>query len=367
MRFPSGDRISGPAYLKIPGFLSRLSARPAVGAFTATATKEVRNDIVSMLGLIDPHVTVTGFDRKNLYFEVRHDRDKYRGIRGYLSHHPGQSGIVYCATRKAVEEVCDRLNEDGFFRPPVITRALSDEERRKNQEAFTYDEVPVMVATNAFGNGHRQIQRSGSCSIIICLKTLESYYQEAGRAGRDGAAADCILFYSGQDVITNQFFIERDRENEELTGEALELIRQRDRERLKKMAFYCHTSDCLRDYMLRYFGEYGGSFCGNCGNCKTNFETIDISRVANDLIGCILTSGMRFGINAILDALRGQQERKGAPFRPGSEPLLRLTGRSDDRLSATGLPISDFDGIPGRHRRPVSHTESERKGTDLLF
>ena len=356
-----------PSYLKIPGFLSRLSARPAVGAFTATATKEVRNDIVSMLGLIDPHVTVTGFDRKNLYFEVRHDRDKYRGIRGYLSHHPGQSGIVYCATRKAVEEVCDRLNEDGFFRPPVITRALSDEERRKNQEAFTYDEVPVMVATNAFGNGHRQIQRSGSCSIIICLKTLESYYQEAGRAGRDGAAADCILFYSGQDVITNQFFIERDRENEELTGEALELIRQRDRERLKKMAFYCHTSDCLRDYMLRYFGEYGGSFCGNCGNCKTNFETIDISRVANDLIGCILTSGMRFGINAILDALRGQQERKGAPFRPGSEPLLRLTGRSDDRLSATGLPISDFDGIPGRHRRPVSHTESERKGTDLLF
>ena len=301
-----------PSYLKIPKFLSRLSARPVVGAFTATATKEVRNDIVSMLGLENPHVTVTGFDRKNLYFEVRHEKDKYRAIRAYLSSHPGHSGIIYCATRKAVEEVCDRLNGDGF--PATRYHAgLSDEERRKNQEAFTYDETPVMVATNAFGMG---IDKSNVRFVLHynMPKNMESYYQEAGRAGRDGAAADCILFYSGQDVITNQFFIERDRENEELTGEALELVRSRDRERLKKMTFYCHTTDCLRDYMLRYFGEYGGSFCGNCGNCKTGFETVDISLIANDLIGCVLTSGMRFGINAILDALRGSRSEKVLRF-----------------------------------------------------
>ena len=297
-----------PSYLKIPEFLVQLPRRPVVGAFTATATKTVRDDIIRMLGLQNPFTTVTGFDRQNLYFEVRHDKDKYRGVVNYLKKHPDQAGVIYCATRKNVEEVCEKLLSDGF--PATRYHAgLSDAERQANQEAFTYDEAPIMVATNAFGMG---IDKSNVRFVLHynMPKNMESYYQEAGRAGRDGAKADCILFYSGQDVITNQFFIEQDRENEELTGEALEQVRQQDRERLKKMTFYCHTSDCLRDYMLRYFGEYGSNYCGNCSNCLQSFETTDITQIANNLIGCALTSGMRFGINTILDTLRGSKNDK---------------------------------------------------------
>ena len=297
-----------PSYLKIPEFVEQLPRRPVLAAFTATATRAVREDIIRMLGLTDPYTTVTGFDRQNLYFAVRHDRDKYAGIVGYLNRHPGQSGVIYCATRKNVEEVCEKLLSDGF--PATRYHAgLPDAERMANQEAFTYDEAPIMVATNAFGMG---IDKSNVRFVLHynMPKNMESYYQEAGRAGRDGAAADCILFYSGQDVITNQFFIESNRENEELTGEALELVRQQDRERLKQMTFYCHTTDCLRDYMLRYFGEYGSHYCGNCSNCQQSFQTTDITRIANNIIGCALTSGMRFGINTILDTLRGSKNEK---------------------------------------------------------
>lgn len=297
-----------PSYLKIPDFIDSLPARPVVGAFTATATKEVREDLIRMLRLKDPYTAVTGFDRKNLYFEVRHDKDKYRQIRAYLQAHPDSSGIIYCATRKGVEELCQRLLADGF--PATRYHAgLSDEERYANQEAFTYDERPVMVATNAFGMG---IDKSNVRFVLHynMPKNMESYYQEAGRAGRDGARADCILFYSGQDVITNQFFIEGDRENEELSEEELALVRERDRERLKKMTFYCHTTECLRDYMLRYFGEYGSHYCGMCSNCLTAFETVDITAIANDMIGCILTLDMRYGVNTILDVLRGSRNEK---------------------------------------------------------
>ena len=319
-----------PSYLKIPEFVRTLPIRPVIGAFTATATREVREDIIRMLELSDPHVAVTGFDRKNLYFEVRHDKDKYRSIRDYLLAHPDSSGVIYCATRKNVEEVCDRLLADGF-RATRYHAGLSDEERRANQEAFTYDDAPIMVATNAFGMG---IDKSNVRFVLHynMPKNMESYYQEAGRAGRDGAKADCILFYSGQDVITNQFFIENMAQESE-DPETTALIRQREEERLKKMTFYCFTHECLRDYILRYFGEYGSNYCGNCSNCLSEFETVDVTAAAKAILGCVRECRQRYGTTVILDTLHGANTAKIRQYRMdenshygelAKEPVYRL-------------------------------------------
>ncbi len=254
-----------PSYLKIVDFVNQLKKRPVLGAFTATATKEVQNDVMNILQLQNPQIVTTGFDRTNLSFYVKHAKDRKAALFQILREHYDESGIIYCITRKLVEEVHRLLAERGI-EAAKYHAGMTDEERVRNQDAFTSDRARIMVATNAFGMG---IDKPDVRFVIHynMPKNMESYYQEAGRAGRDGEKASCYLIYNPQDVHTNQYFIENNRENEELSKTQLEQVLEKDRERLKQMTFYCHTRYCYRKFMLNYFGERAQSFCGNCGNC----------------------------------------------------------------------------------------------------
>ena len=268
-----------PSYLKIVEFIEKLPKRPVVGAFTATATREVKNDVVRILKLKEPKLVTTGFDRKNLSFFVKKAKDKNAELYKILREHYDESGIIYCITRKLVEEVYELLAGRGM-EVSKYHAGMSDEERQRNQEAFTYDRSRLMVATNAFGMG---IDKPDVRFVIHynMPKNMESYYQEAGRAGRDGEKASCYLLYSPKDVHINQFFIENNRENEELSEAELETVLEKDRERLKQMTFYCHTKYCYRRFMLNYFGEKAERFCGNCGNClQTSAAAVEYSDVA---------------------------------------------------------------------------------------
>lgn len=320
-----------PSYLKIPDFVEQLPVRPVVSAFTATATAEVREDITAILGLQDPVTLVTGFDRKNLFFSVKQPKDKLSSTLAYLTEHSGECGIIYCLTRKTVEEVHNALVGRGFSATRYHA-GLSDEERRENQEDFIFDRKEIMVATNAFGMG---IDKSNVRYVLHynMPKNMESYYQEAGRAGRDGLPSECILFYSGQDVVTNQFFIDRMEAAEGMDEETAALVQERERERLKKMTFYCFTNDCLRSYILRYFGEYGDSYCGNCSNCLTQFEEKDVSETARKLIGCVKAARRSYGMTLIVDTVHGSKNSRllqvGMERNPyyascAEEPIYRL-------------------------------------------
>lgn len=305
-----------PSYLKIADFLQMLPVRPRISAFTATATQEVCEDIVRILGLHEPFRMTTGFDRENLYFGVQQPRDKFHALMQILHEHPNQSGIVYCLTRKLVEQVCDELCENGISATRYHA-GLTDEERRANQEEFLYDRIAVMVATNAFGMG---IDKSNVSFVIHynMPKNLESYYQEAGRAGRDGSPADCILLYSGRDVRTNQFLIEHSSDNAELDEATRAQLRQRDAERLKQMTFYSTKQSCLRQFMLDYFGESAKPFCGNCSACRTNYEQRDMTIEAQKIVSCIYRLNQRslqFGAAALTDILRGSKAQKYEKFR----------------------------------------------------
>ena len=297
-----------PSYLKIAQFIQSMPKRPIIGAFTATATREVKDDIISLLALQKTFVMTTGFDRKNLYFEVQKPVDKFTALERFLERNPNKTGIIYCTTRKGVEDVCDRLILQGY-RATRYHAGLSDKERKINQEEFQFDKVQIMVATNAFGMG---IDKSNISYVIHfnMPKNIESYYQEAGRAGRDGEPAQCILLYSKQDVSTNLFLIEKDKENEELDPITRHEVLEKDRDRLKQMTYYCTTTDCLRAHMLRYFGEQSPNFCGNCSNCNANSKEIDITVEAQKIMSCIIRAGERFGMLTIIDILRGSKNEK---------------------------------------------------------
>ena len=324
-----------PNYLKIIQFIERLSYRPVISAFTATATQEVRDDIISILKLKDPFVITTGFDRENLSFSVQKPADKFRSLLEIARRNVNKSGIVYCSTRKAVEEVCANLIDSGISSTRYHA-GLSDEERFANQDDFIFDRVKIMVATNAFGMG---IDKSNVSFVVHynMPKSIESYYQEAGRAGRDGEPAECLLLYSGQDVRTNQFLIENTLEtNDEISAQMREAVKQKDRDRLTSITFYCSTSDCLRQYILLYFGEKSKNYCGNCSNCNTEFVTVDITSESQKIISCIYQvsrNNRSFGRNMYADILHGSKNEKVLRFKLDTLPTYGvLSGTSLQKI-----------------------------------
>ncbi len=267
-----------PGYLNIAQFISSLPKRPVVGAFTATATSKVKQDIIHLLRLNDPYSVTTGFDRPNLFFSVFRAYDKQQRLKSLIIANKNKSGIVYCSTRKKVEEVCEFLCEQGFSATRYHA-GLSDAERRKNQEDFVYDRKHIMVATNAFGMG---IDKSDVRFVIHhnMPKNLESYYQEAGRAGRDGEYAECTLLWDDDDFRVCRYFISHMERNEELTDEQFEAFKQKEYERLDRMIAYCKTHGCLRSFMLRYFGDNRKTKCEMCSNCLSiQYQTTPSTRI----------------------------------------------------------------------------------------
>lgn len=298
-----------PSYLKIVDFIDSLPERPVVSAFTATATSEVKTDIERILKLKSPKLVVTGFDRKNLYYSVEHlsgkKKDAY--IAAYIKEHMDESGIIYCATRKNVDKLYDEFSSLGIS----VTKyhaGLDNETRKQNQDDFIYDRVQVVIATNAFGMG---IDKSNVRYVIHynMPQSMENYYQEAGRAGRDGGESQCILLFSAQDVIIDKFLLDS-KEFEGVEDEDRSVIRERDLHRLHTMEMYCKTTECLRNYILSYFGEKTGEPCGNCGNCNNEYEQIDMTADAKWVINCLAETHGRFGLSIVLGTLLGAKRAR---------------------------------------------------------
>lgn len=329
-----------PSYLNIPDFVASLLERPILSAFTATATERVRQDIVKLLGLRKPHRIVTSFNRPNLYFEVQEPKDKDEALLKLLMERRGESGIIYCQTRKTVENVCAYLTERGF--PAVRYHAgLSAGERRENQEDFLFDRKAIMVATNAFGMG---IDKS-NVSFVIHYNmpaSMESYYQEAGRAGRDSSAADCVLLFSQRDVRVNRFLLEQNDPAEALSEEQAERLRRSQLHRLSQMEHYCRSTGCLRQTMLGYFGETLARPCGNCSDCLAGYESCDITEDAQKLLSCIRRvelAGYQGERELVYDILRGRETE--------AVRLLKLSGLSTFGLMKNTSP-KELEQLAGR-------------------
>ena len=334
------------SYLGIGEFIAGLPTRPTVAAFTATATERVRRDIVSILGLHTPSITVTGFDRPNLYFDVisMPRKGKASWVASYIASHPDESGIVYCATRKETEALAESLNSavaelraaGGADVSDIGTIAvayhggMSADTREKAQRDFVTDRVPVVVATNAFGMG---IDKSNVRFVIHhnMPESIEAYYQEAGRAGRDGEPSRCTLLWNESDIVTRRRLLDSDYENERLTPEEQEAVRASKRRLLDAMVGYCRTTDCLHAYMTRYFGETAGAAAktdgkcvGGCANCEHTFETIDVTDIARAVSRCVHDVNQHVGSGKIVKVLRGSKAQDLSYLNPESLPSFGM-------------------------------------------
>lgn len=291
-----------PSYMDIAEFLNVLDKRPIISAFTATATQSVREDIICSLGLTNPYFLVTGFDRENLFFQVEKPQSKDRLILDYLDRHKGESGIIYCATRKNVDSLYTLLKKRNIS-VAKYHAGMSIEERKQMQDDFVFDYTSIVIATNAFGMG---IDKSNVRFVIHynMPSSMENYYQEAGRAGRDGLNSECILLFSPQDIIINRFLLEH-KDFSDIDPTDAMTIRERDIKRLQIMEGYCYTTECLRNYILKYFGEDPKKPCDDCGNCLRQFETLDMTDEAKKIINCIYESRGRYGKNIIMDTVLG--------------------------------------------------------------
>lgn len=291
-----------PSYMDIAEFINILDKRPIISAFTATATQNVREDIICSLGLNDPYFLVTGFDRENLFFQVDKPQNKERFILDFIGRHRGESGIIYCATRKNVDSLYTLLRKQHIS-VGKYHAGMSNEERKQMQNDFVFDYTSIVIATNAFGMG---IDKSNVRFVIHynMPSSMENYYQEAGRAGRDGLNSECILLFSPQDIIINRFLLEHKDFSDVDPIDAM-TIRERDIKRLQIMEGYCYTTECLRNYILKYFGEDPKKPCDDCGNCLRQFETLDMTDEAKKIINCIYESRGRYGKNIIMDTVLG--------------------------------------------------------------